>query len=250
MKQLKPIINILIVILLAFYGAEKFLVNNYIAGKWQFLFVMLYFILMLSIIIYLIVKMNIKVSVGIRVLLIIVSGCLAWICREDMLITFPQDEVTVYITATGEKSENSQGTEIWISEITVDNKKVDLSTVWHDDAWTYDKNTEYLYAVPKDTESILEFSFTKASVIRIEFIRHEWSGIVGVDSTNGDNAVIDLYKKDGDNIVYSIDAPRITNIVWREISFGATWLLIYGILYCGLCIISKLYKKRKVDNHL
>lgn len=244
MKQLKPIMNILIVMLLAFYGTEKFLVNNYIAGKWQFLFVMLYFILMLSIIIYLIFKMNIKFSVGIRVLLIIISGCLAWVCREDMLITFPQDEFTVYITATGEKNENSQGTEIWISEITVDNKRVDLSTVWHDDAWTYDKSTEYLYAVPKDKESILEFSFIKAGVIRIEFIRHEWSGIVSVDSNNGDTEVIDLYKKNGDNIVYSIDVPRNTNIVWREISFGATWLLIYGILYSGLCIIIKLYKKK------
>lgn len=245
MKQLKSIMNILIVMLLAFYGTEKFLVNNYIVGKWQFLFVMSYFILMISIIIYLIFRMNIKFSVGIRVLLIIISGCLAWVCREDMLITFPQDEFTVYITATGEKNENSQGTEIWISEITVDNERVDLSTVWHDEAWIYDKSTEYLYAVPENKKSILEFSFIKAGVIRIEFIRHEWSGIVGVDSTNGDTEFIDLYKKDGDSMVYSIDVPRNTNIVWREISFGATWLLIYGILYSGLCIITKLYKKEK-----
>lgn len=105
------------------------------------------------------------------ILLIFASGCISWICKDNMLITFPQDEITIHITATGEKNENSQGTEIWISEITADDENVDLSTVWHDDVWTYDKNTEYLYAVPKDRESFLEFSFRKARVIQIGFIK-------------------------------------------------------------------------------
>ena len=44
MRQLKSIVNIFIVMFLAFYGAEIFLANNYIEGKGQFLFVFLYFI--------------------------------------------------------------------------------------------------------------------------------------------------------------------------------------------------------------
>ena len=244
MRQLKSIVNIFIVMFLAFYGAEIFLVNNYIAGKGQFLFVFLYFIFMLSIIIHFIFRMKKTYSIGMIILLIFVSGCISWICKDSMLITFPQDEITIHITATGEKNENSQGTEIWISEITADNENVDLSTVWHDDVWTYDKNTEYLYAVPKDRESILEFSFRKESVIQIGFIKHEWSGLVSVDSTNGVNETIDLYDKDGDNVVYSIEVPRTTNISWQIISFGAAWLLIYGILYIGISIIDKLYNKK------
>lgn len=56
MRQLKSIVNIFIVMFLAFYGAEIFLANNYIEGKGQFLFVFLYFILMLSVIIHLILE--------------------------------------------------------------------------------------------------------------------------------------------------------------------------------------------------
>lgn len=50
--------------------------------------------------------------------------------------------------------------------------------------------------------------------------------------------------KDGDNVVYSIEVPRTTNIGWQILSFGAAWLLIYGILYMGISIIDKLYNKK------
>ena len=167
MRSIKKILCYLGTLIVSVYGAIFFAVNTYLKGKWQFLFVLLYFEFMQILLLYFLKKANerIKVKKMQYIFCAILAGTTAFLFLDATEINFPRDKTTVRIEATGEKNENSKGSEIWMGGISIDGEKVNLDTIWHDSVWKYDPSINYLIATPSEYSSAIQFSCEQARKI-------------------------------------------------------------------------------------
>ena len=173
MRSIKKVLCYLGTLIVSVYGAIFFAVNAYLKGKWQFLFVLFYFEFMQILLLYFLKKANehIKVKKMQYIFCSVLAGTTAFLLLDAMEINFPRDKTTVTIEATGEKNENSKGSEIWMGGISIDGEKVNLDTIWHDSVWKYDPAINYLIATSSEQSSTIQFSCEQARKIEIEFGR-------------------------------------------------------------------------------
>ena len=241
MRSIKKILCYLGTLIVSVYGAIFFAVNTYLKGKWQFLFVLLYFEFMQILLLYFLKKANerIKVKKMQYIFCSILAGTTAFLFLDATEINFPRDKTTVRIEATGEKNENSKGSEIWMGGISIDGEKVNLDTIWHDSVWKYDPSVNYLIATPSEYSSAIQFSCEQARKIEIEFQTSEYSGIVEI-TDDEKNEKIDLYEKENGSRRYIIDVPTRTTLFWRSYAYISSFIL-FLMLYYSLV----LYLNRK-----
>lgn len=242
MKYIKNILFYFATLLLSVYGAVFFIVNGYIKGKWQFLFIFCYFEFMQLLWFYLVKKVSYNIKKAQIGLCLLLSCITAFLVLNTMEINFPRQSATVVIGATGEKNDSSKGNEIWLENILIDGEKVELETIWHDSIWTYDSGNTCLVATPLEQSSSIQFSCEKARKIQIEFLTNEYSGIVEIQDEGGYDK-LDLYEKEIGNRLYEIKLPTETTLFWRCYSYISAvilFLMIYYSLFLYLC--------RKRDN--
>lgn len=232
MRSIKKVLCYLGTLIVSVYGAIFFAVNAYLKGKWQFLFVLFYFEFMQILLLYFLKKANehIKVKKMQYIFCSVLAGTTAFLLLDAMEINFPRDKTTVTIEATGEKNENSKGSEIWMGSISIDGEKVNLDTIWHDSVWKYDPAINYLIATPSEQSSTIQFSCEQARKIEIEFQTSEYSGIVEI-TDDEKNEKIDLYAKETGRKRYTIDIPTRTILFWRSYSYISSFILFLMIYY-------------------
>lgn len=232
MRSIKKVLCYLGTLIVSVYGAIFFAVNAYLKGKWQFLFVLFYFEFMQILLLYFLKKANehIKVKKMQYIFCSVLAGTTAFLLLDAMEINFPRDKTTVTIEATGEKNENSKGSEIWMGSISIDGEKVNLDTIWHDSVWKYDPAINYLIATSSEQSSTIQFSCEQARKIEIEFQTSEYSGIVEI-TDDEKNEKIDLYAKETGRKRYTIDIPTRTILFWRSYSYISSFILFLMIYY-------------------
>lgn len=232
MRSIKKVLCYLGTLIVSVYGAIFFAVNAYLKGKWQFLFVLFYFEFMQILLLYFLKKANehIKVKKMQYIFCSVLAGTTAFLLLDAMEINFPRDKTTVTIEATGERNENSKGSEIWMGSISIDGEKVNLDTIWHDSVWKYDPAINYLIATSSEQSSTIQFSCEQARKIEIEFQTSEYSGIVEI-TDDEKNEKIDLYAKETGRKRYTIDIPTRTILFWRSYSYISSFILFLMIYY-------------------
>lgn len=246
MKYIKDILFYLVTLFLSVYGAVFFLVNGYIKGKWQFLFIFCYFEFMQLLWYYLVKKMPYKIKKTQFGLCLLLSCITAFLLLNAMEINFPRQRATVVIGATGEKNDSSMGNEIRLENILIDGEKVELETIWHDSIWTYDSDNTCLVATPLEQSSSIQFSCEKARKIEIEFLASEYSGIVEIRDDEGYNR-LDLYEEDMSIKQYEIKLPTETTLFWRCYSYISSIILFLLIYYSFMLY---MYRKRVSQNRI
>ena len=231
-KFLKKIILLAGLVIVSFYGADFFLGQKYIVGIWQYAFIAVYFFLLQLIVLKVTARKKREIKITKWPVIFALVTALTIIFYSRMMISFPQEEIGVKIVATGEKNEKAQAAEIWIKSIKVDDESVNLETIWHDNVWQYNQEANTLVASPQDEMSEIQFSCKDAGLITIEFYKHEWSGIVEISDTNGNNDRIDLYDSESGEETYYLSIPKITTNFQRIESVIGTWIVWTEILTC------------------
>ena len=154
---------------------------------------------------------------------------------EDCIIT---------ITALDEKNEDSKGSEVWLTEIQVNNHDYNIFDIDYDDkAWVYNKEFDRIYS----TNGTLQINLKDLETIKFTFLKHPWSGKVLITFNNNDN-YIDLFSKDEELETINFDGILKSNSNLQKsitfITFFATFfwcsMLTYGVIY--------LKCKKNIDN--
>ena len=245
-RIIKDIISYAGTLLLAIYGAVFFEVNAYIKGKWQFIFVLLYFEVMLLLLRLLLKKINLSHKIKrVHYILIFFLACItAFAVRDKMEINFPQETVTVRISATGEKNEQSKGNEIWLKEISIDGIAADLNSIWHDSFWNFNQDVNSLVATPPEEGSTIQFSCNRARTIKLEFQTTAYSGIVEIEE-EGNIERVDLYEEETGNKMYQVDTPTYTTRYWEFYSYISSVILFIFIYYALVALYVRRIDKRR-----
>lgn len=237
------VIVILMTIVMSLYGAIFFQANSYINGMLQCIFLFGYFEVAQLFVLKIISKYKRPVKISTKCVILGAACALSFICRNQMQIVFPASNVGIEITALAEKNPESQGMEVWISNIRVDNNDVDLSETWQDSTWRYDMTANSIVGNPVEGASTIEFYFDKAKEIQVSFGKHAWSGMVEVGIKDEAKEVLDLYYPTSDGVTYVIKVPEVTSISYTVLSCIASILLFYSIIY-----IVYACRKQKIEN--
>lgn len=157
------------------------------------------------------------------------------LCTFEYLSLFKYQNIDILITATTEKNTLSNSNEIWITEIKVDDKKLDLNSIELPSDWNYDENSHRIFIVPNE-KSNLNLTFTPSKNLEITFLTHPWSGIVQINNKN-----IDLYSKNTSTFTYSESSGKILKPLQNIFITLCIYLLAVYFIYK---ILNLLYIKR------
>ena len=137
---------------------------------------------------------RVKTTIVTILIVIAVSVLLTFLYRYML-----PKETVVIITATGEKNEASNGTEVWLNYFAPDGKPYDLTKYVPDD-WQLINN------VPVTNKGTIEFKIKRFHNLHISFVAHPWSGIIEITTPAG-TARYDLYRAEGEASGLDIDVP-------------------------------------------
>jgi len=149
-----------------------------------------------------------------------------------VLLTFPYRyllplETFVTITATGEKNEASLSSEVWIVDIAVDGKNLNLSR-YLTDGWVRKEGGELV-----STEGSVTLKLKQYQNLYIGFVAHPWSGIVEVTSPSGTERD-DLYLEAEYTTRFAIYVP-FTPI---SDSIATPWALDFVFVLAAVCALA------------
>ncbi|MCL9662829.1 DUF6020 family protein [Paenibacillus hunanensis] len=152
----------------------------------------------------------------------------------------------IVITATGEKSGDSKGSEVWITGITVDDQMLDLSAVSFDNTeWAIKdgKIVSYSDLAPQPASTTLTL---QGNHISIQFLKHQWSGKVEVTADNQKNSY-DLYSATPSSIESNLSFKPSFNLMGLLI-LTCVFLLIISIILCVFFEMLNYNRYNTVEN--
>ncbi|MFT8342072.1 MAG: DUF2142 domain-containing protein [Clostridium beijerinckii] len=186
-------------------------------------------------------------------IIIIALAMILSICSilSTILIIESKKNVNYVITLTGDKNQNSKGSEVRISDIEIDGNPIELSKIELPEGFYY--TDEQIVGFASDKVSILSINTQRTSALKITFIKHEWSGIVKVD--NGTNIVTqDLYSNGmEDKYTYenyfsisTLLKDYLNNFIQtQKLLLFAIFTFSFLILYlCLKCVLSVVFKMK------
>ncbi len=156
------------------------------------------------------------------------------------LTVFPKI-TTIKITATGEKDENSLGSEVWLAQIS--EAKISSSIPLEDrcsDEW---EEIDGLLVSTSNQPSEIICAIETEKEILIKFGTHPWSGIVEVQANNQTFAR-DLFGNSGDLVLVDIDLQLST----KEKVFFALFFIADGISLGLILFLVTLWLLRTKSN--
>lgn len=244
MKRLYQLIKFVFCILSSLY-LTNILFANVLTTKLQEVFVFTYFVVIGLIIWFFYDKILSKKIDLINKKKILVLSLLLTIailyCLGNSI--FPRQYINTDITISSSdgKNLNALGNEIWITEVNVDDKAINLADLRLNTGWIYKTDANAIYADLSDmTFEPLSINVKKANTLKIQFVKHSWSGVIEInDGTK--NEIVDLYDKSGSSFVYTADANT------KNISVGIKIFSIIslGVLIYSLCNIFLLITHKK-----
>lgn len=232
---MKRIILILILVFNAYYLTE--LLDIYtINSKLQYFLIFVYFLLLNFFIGNFTIKFFRKKNILInkwKVILTIIISLLIVGAGAEVIHSKNNKATLLTLTATGEKNVKSNSTEVWITNIRVDNKKIDLKHLNFKGKW--DINEGALVS-SRNQPSVLELQLPIANKIEVEFMKHDWSGVVIIkDSSYMEK--LDLYSTQYSNYVYKVKGNQTNFSNFQKLLyFISSTLLFYSILFILFCL--------------
>lgn len=209
---------------------------NIIESIMEIIFVFVYFNVVSNCIYQLLIKKHIINLFSKKIALdLLLSLCFTVILFPSMQITFYRDN-NISVIATGHKNLNAQGSEVWISKISIDGEVIDLSLFELPTNWFFiDGN---IVSYPDQEENIINFKLPKAETVEITFINHPWSGMVRVESSNKIIGEYDLYASESSSITCEISGE----IIESPLLFIINIFLIYMTIFYFLLILLNIKK--------
>lgn len=142
-------------------------------------------------------------------------------------------EGSVSITALGEKNEQSQSNEVWVTQILVDGNPIDMSEISLSEGWTRRDGGE-IFASPengKPTEPLVVDFYGKS--VGIQTVYHGWSGKAAIQFSGENAVVLDLYKLNGSQRQYVWTSGNMW--LFQVCTSVLIWLLGWTALVTLLC---------------
>lgn len=148
----------------------------------------------------------------------------------DHFLVYQPEPTFLKIVATGEKNQESKGSEVWISSIEADGVEQDLTQVT-DAGWELRENNLVSY---QHQPTSLFYTTEDVRHVNITFGAHDWSGIVQI--YNGESMEkIDLYSvREQGPYLYQYEAPvQITypKMVFPIVCMGVGAFFLFLLLF-------------------
>lgn len=182
-------------------------------------------------------KLDVTIILGISVCMVIMSGMLP--------TTIAKENVDIHITATGESNKLGLGSEVWISDIIVDGKKVNLSGIELNGGWE-DRGRLVSY---ENQPAMINHKFEVAEECEVIFLTHPYSGYVMVGPADEEEK-LDLYSAEEKTISYKYKTGNklsILEYVIAYISFLFTCIIITRNIVLRLLRYSAQKKSKKMS---
>lgn len=259
MKKSRIYLTVCFIILLinSFYLTG--LVNRYtITTDLQYFFVVGYFFILCGVTgyyLYNYIKKRLNgndVKIIKKVLLATFVSILLVSVGGDLFNNHKYQSSTITITATGDKNDQSNSTEVWITGVKINGTNIDLQTLntkYELGDWQF-RDGALLSNSEKPTNISINFPASKE--IELSFLKHDWSGIINV--VDGlESHQIDLYSQTSGDYVYSLKgnlAPFSYKIIFDYIMafilcftivlailmLSSIYVYAYSFLYSGIYI--------------
>lgn len=239
----KKIIGCTIINIMIAYYLTSIIAQITLATKLQEVLVFAYFIVLLTsgTAFWIKRKIGSKLSKKKCGLAIIMAALFA-VNFSHQLLPKKYEENLVVLTAQNEKNQNSQGMEVWLNAVSVNGKEQNLYEIVRttDDAnsWAIMNGSLMANADKSEPQTVLKLA--KADSIELRFGRHEWSGIVEVESGEYIEQY-DLYDENGSELVVKIPTMKSDYLLVQNIFF------IIGIMgiafYCSLFLLHYITSK-------
>ncbi|PAK52026.1 hypothetical protein [Paenibacillus sp. 7541] len=203
-------------------------VNRYtIQSTIEYIFVLLYFIATGVFVVYLFNYLSIKVKVLSRRLNIIflLLSILVVGAGGELFDNHKYQSSYIEVHATGEEGESSQGSEVWITKVSVGGMEMDITKLQNQE-WEARDNSLLSY---KGQPSTITIEFPAARDITVSFLQHEWSGIVKI--IDGDhNVTFDLYSRETSTLTYTVKSNIAPETIYSKVDFLMAVILVYGLI--------------------
>jgi hypothetical protein len=227
----KLIVNslVLIWIVLNSIYLTNFIERNVQLSLYQFVFILLYFAGINVLGFALILKQQKNMSRKILAIISVISFFMI-IAGGDFFDNHRKQDVSIDVLATGEKTKNSLGTEVWITGIEVDNKRLNLAELANIN-WEFRGNSLVNFT---NQPSTLSLNLRYVSDIKVKFLKHQWSGIARIEGKS-----IDLYSKEGNEFIYDFKSKPVQKNIYNYLDIGMAYLLLFSISLFLLALIKK-----------
>ncbi|SDN35080.1 hypothetical protein SAMN04487897_102602 [Paenibacillus sp. yr247] len=234
---MKKLIIFLIIICNSMYLTQ--VVKHLINSKIQYTFVFFYFIAIFSIIFHFTFKYfsNRKISYNLtkkNLYISIIIALLLVIAGNESFIIFGKTTSTVEVTATGNKNNNSNGAEVWLTAINIDGNSLVLSSLQHPEGWEFKEGALLSY---KDQPSTIKLSLPQGKKVSLQFLKHDWSGEVLIkDGFNQE--IVDLFSKSpSSDYKYNVTGNKVAvssgNLL---INYSLSIILLASIIFLLLML--------------
>jgi len=173
-----------------------------------------------------------------RLVVVLISLMLV-LCVPASKLTTKLNEFYVNVTVEGQKNEDSSSYEAWITEILVDEKAIDLSTLPLSQDWSYHPEKDAIWCTasegnPSDTLVIGPYQGNQS--VRFFVEGHQWSGMLRFE-TPSQVHLEDLYAAEA-KINSCYFEAQMSPVNWDEMNL-IDYLLLFGgyILLFILCAV-------------
>lgn len=229
MKKITVNLLVLFFIILNSLYLTNFLERSVIFSNYQFIFVFSYFIV-INLFVFRFISKNIKNVEKKLIILILISSFFIIIAGGNYFDNHKFRDVSIDILGTGEKAQNSLGTEVWITAIEVDGKKMNLTEMGNS-TWEYREGSLVNY---KNQPSKLTLNLRYVSDIKMIFLKHQWSGIAKIK-----DKTVNLFSEQGNEFVYEFKPPIIVKNVYNYLDLLMAYLFVLSISLFLLILTKK-----------
>jgi len=142
-------------------------------------------------------------------IILIISVGVANVIINAIPSIVPNKEKTICLSIESVKNmdENMETSEVWITQVLVDDEIVPLESIQETSGWTYKDGCLVTVEIDKPLEIILEAKEN----INIKFVEHLWSGTVRIDDGN-EVIYQSLYNKQGSDFNYEYVIKKELNL--------------------------------------
>jgi hypothetical protein len=147
-------------------------------------------------------------------------------------------EITV--KALSEKNDRSQSNEVWLTNVIINGKKMDLSRLDLPEGWKIRENA--IFTPLGERSSPLRIDVPRAENVELIFLSHPWSGRVLIKDGNAQEK-LDLYSSGATSFQYNVKSNKISLTDFEKIALGLSFISLITCLTLLVLKIGAYYRK-------
>lgn len=163
----------------------------------------------------------------------------ATVIFSDSIMPQYYEDGIITISVSDDKNINSNGREIWLSQINVNKKDIDLMELAdQNEGWIYSEGT--LYANKDNDPQPLQLSLRKNSPVELFFLKHEWSGMADIQFGN-ELQTHDLYERERGGLELHVQpqGEQYTGVM-RMVLISGFFIICLILEIGGGCLLVKV----------